>query len=157
MEVVLGQNELPMGIKNLASLTLFFSGTLLLLLTACSKDDGETSEMVVNDPTVTGTVLSMGTFTGSGSYRVSGSAKLLDQAGKKVLRLENLSSSNGPDLKVYLASDAAASRFIDLGRLKSISGNQNYDITGNPDLSQYPFALIWCKQFGALFGSAPLK
>ena len=143
--------------KNILAVALFFCGTFfLLLLSSCSKND-ETSEMPAIDPTVTGTVLSMGTFSGSRNYSVSGSAKLLDQSGKKVLRLENLASSNGPDLKVYLASDITASKFIDLGKLRSVSGNQNYDITGSPNLAEYPFALIWCKQFGVLFGSAPLK
>lgn len=143
--------------KNILAGALFLCGTyFLLLLSSCSKEE-ETSEMPVNEPTVTGTVLLMGTFSGSRNYSVSGSAKVLDQSGKKVLRFENLASSNGPDLKVYLASDAAASKFIDLGKLKSVSGNQNYDITGDPNLAEYPFALIWCKQFGVLFGSAPLK
>jgi len=104
-----------------------------------------------------GMVILQGNFSGNRNYSVSGTARIIDQAGKKILRFENFSTSNGPDLKVYLASDAGASRFINLGNLKSTSGNQNYDITGMPDFSQYPLAMIWCEQFGALFGSATLK
>jgi hypothetical protein len=104
-----------------------------------------------------GTVILQGNFSGNRNYTVSGSARVIDQAGKKILRLENFSSSNGPDLKVYLATDASASRFINLGNLKATSGNQNYDITGMPDFNQYPLAMIWCEQFGALFGAATLK
>lgn len=127
------------------------------IFSGCSKDDS-TSMDPVDDPGLTnGTVLSMGVFSGSRNYQVSGSAKVLDQDGKKILRLEDFSSSNGPDLKVYLSTDVNASQFISLGRLRSTSGNQNYDISGMPDLSQYPFALIWCEQFGVLFGSANLK
>lgn len=126
-------------------------------LSACSKDDS-TSMEPADDPGLTGgSILAQGVFSGSRNYQVSGSAKLVDQGGKKILRLEDFSSSSGPDLKVYLATDVNASQFISLGRLKSISGNQNYDISGMPNLGQYPFALIWCEQFGALFGSANLK
>jgi hypothetical protein len=129
----------------------------ILVLASCSKDDGS-SMTALDDPDFTGgMILAQGSFSGNRNYQVSGSAKVLEQGGKKVLRLEDFASSNGPDLKVYLSRDINASQFIDLGRLRSVSGNQNYDISGMPDLDQFPFALIWCEQFGALFGSANLK
>ncbi len=128
-----------------------------LALAACSKDDGS-SMTPSDDPDFSaGMILAQGNFSGNRNYQVGGSAKLVEQGGKKVLRLEGFTSSSGPDLKVYLSRDQNASQFISLGKLKSLSGNQNYDISGMPDLAQFPFALIWCEQFGALFGSANLK
>ena len=58
---------------------------------------------------------------------------------------------------VYLSTDKNAVDFVNLGRLKANNGNQNYDIPPGTDLSKYDTALIWCKAFSVLFGSAELK
>jgi Electron transfer DM13 len=76
---------------------------------------------------------------------------------RDVLRLEDLIVTNGPDLYVYLSTDKSASDFVDLGRLKANIGNQNYPIPDGTDLAKYDTALIWCKAFSVLFGSADLK
>ena len=65
--------------------------------------------------------------------------------------------SNGPDLHVYLSKEAFPVNFIDLGRIKSTSGNQLYTISGMPDFVQYKYALIHCQRYNHLFGSALLK
>jgi Electron transfer DM13 len=58
--------------------------------------------------------------------------------GSLILRLERLSTSNGPDLRVYLScvpasgqSHAYRTGFIDLGALKGNRGSQNYAISGH--------------------------
>jgi hypothetical protein len=58
--------------------------------------------------------------------------------GGLILRLERLSTSNGPDLRVYLSRVPASSDlhayqtgFIDLGALKGNRGSQNYVIPGH--------------------------
>jgi Electron transfer DM13 len=133
----------------------FFMITLMLV--SCSKDDN-TNTVTVDDPvSTTGTVLVQGSLSGNMNYTVSGTTKVIEDNGVKSVRLENFSSSNGPDLKVYLSKDANASSFINLGNLKSTSGNQNYTITGTVTISEYKYVLIWCQQFGVLFGSAQLK
>jgi hypothetical protein len=100
------------------------------------------------------TLLREGTWMGSGSYMVSGVAQIYDDNGKRVLLLNNFSSSNGPDLRVYLSTTTSASSFINLGKLKSTSGKQTYAIPDGTDLDQFKFALVWCQQFSALFGQA---
>jgi hypothetical protein len=124
---------------------------------SCSKETDAPAGMIDEPIAGSGNTIASGMFESAGGYRVSGTATVIDNSGTKTLRLENFSSSNGPDLKVYLAKDARASSFISLGDLKAISGNQNYAISGMPDLKEYPFVLVWCQQFGALFGSASLK
>ena len=71
-------------------------------------------------------------------------------AGHLILRLERLSTSNGPDLRVYLSrvpasSDVHACRtgFIDLGALQGNRGSQNYAIPAGTDLSAFNSAVIW--------------
>ncbi|MFB5598351.1 MAG: DM13 domain-containing protein [Nitrosopumilaceae archaeon] len=100
-----------------------------------------------------------GMFVGvnDGIHNAEGESKVIPlDNGNRVLRLENFKSTNGPDLYVYLATDKAASDFVDLGRLKANMGNQNYDIPSDVDLEKYNNVLIWCKSFGVLFGSSEL-
>ncbi|MES2005842.1 MAG: DM13 domain-containing protein [Bacteroidota bacterium] len=135
---------------------------LLLLTTifflACNKNAGSLTESInervdANATVVTGTMA--GTFTSYGQ-NVAGTAKVYSQNGKLSLVLENFSTNNGPDLHVYLSKETMPVNFIDLGKLKSISGNQVYDIPGTPDFGQYKYALVHCQQYNHLFGSAEL-
>ncbi len=95
---------------------------------------------------------------GDGIHDAQGTAKILQlDDGSKILRFEDFRSTNGPDLYVYLATDKSASDFVSLGPLKANIGNQNYQIPEGTDLSKYDTALVWCKQFSVLFGSAELS
>ena len=101
-----------------------------------------------------------GSFIGAGDgfHNAEGLAKVIQlEGGRIILRLENFESTNGPNVHLYLATDKAASNSIDLGRLKANNGNQNYNIPAGTDLNKYNMALIWCKDFSVLFGSAQLK
>jgi len=106
----------------------------------------------------------------SGSFRslehaTTGRAIVLRRpAGHLILRMERLSTSNGPDLRVYLSrvpasNDLHAYRtgFIDLGALKGNRGSQNYAIPPGTDLSAFKSAVIWCRRFAVGFGVAPLQ
>ena len=101
-----------------------------------------------------------GSFVGvnDGIHNAEGIAKIIRlEDNNNILRLEGLMATNGPDLYVYLATDKSATDFVDLGRLKANNGNQNYNIPLGTDLSKYDTALIWCRAFSVLFGSAELK
>jgi electron transfer DM13 len=85
--------------------------------------------------------------------------------GTRILRLTNFTTSNGPDVHVYMvaaddAKDAASVQqagFIDLGVLKGNIGDQNYQLVSDLDLGKYRSVSIWCKRFSVNFGAAPLK
>jgi hypothetical protein len=95
---------------------------------------------------------------GDGFHNAVGLARVIQVGdGSKILRLENFKSTNGPNVHLYLATDKAATNFIDLGRLKANNGNQNYNIPHGTDLAKYNNVLIWCKDFSVLFGKAQLK
>src|SRR4249919_916247 len=101
----------------------------------------------------------MGNFmdAGDGFHKAQGVAKVINLAdGKTFLRLENLKTTNGPDLYVYLSTGKDVSDIVNLGRLKGNIGNQNYEIPTGTDLAKYNTVLIWCKAFSTLFGSAKL-
>ena len=114
----------------------------------------------------TGTVtLALGEFRGL-EHDSSGTALVLELPdGSRFLRLEDLDTSNGPDLRVYL-SDAPASddwyvyddgEFVDLGGLKGNMGSSNYEIPDEVDLSKFKSAVVWCRRFSVGFAVAPLE
>lgn len=108
-------------------------------------------------------VLAQGSFR-TLEHGTTGTAKIIRLAdGARVLRFEELDTSNGPDLRVFLSpveavDDARAygERFVDLGALKGNKGNQNYEIPDGVDLDDYGSAVIWCRRFSVGFGVAPL-
>lgn len=88
--------------------------------------------------------------------------KLTD--GSHLLRLEDFTVTNGPDLMVYLVKNAditeaeqVTTDFINLGDLKGNIGNQNYMIPAGTDIAEYNSAVIWCELFGVLFSPATLS
>jgi len=85
--------------------------------------------------------------------------------GTRVLRLTSFSTSNGPDVHVYMvaaddAKDVATVQragFIDLGVLKGNIGDQNYTLGSDLDLAKYRAVSIWCKRFSVNFGAVALR
>jgi len=84
--------------------------------------------------------------------------------GRLVLRLADFTTSNGPDVRVYLvaANDASdngtvtRAGFVELGQLKGTDGDQNYDVPPGVDLTRYRAVTIWCRRFSVNFATAPL-
>lgn len=130
--------------------------SIVILTTACKKNN--TPSMVINDmPDSTAMQVATGTFNNGPYGTVSGEARILLTGTSYQLKLMNFSSSNGPDLRVYLAKEMNPVNYIDLGPLKATGGNQLYDITGQVNFSQYKYALIHCRQFNHLFGWALMQ
>jgi Electron transfer DM13 len=98
------------------------------------------------------------------AHETHGRASILELGGKRVLRLTDFATSNGPDVRVYLvaAPDAADNEtvtragFVELGRLKGNLGDQNYDVPADLDLAKYRAVTIWCRRFSVNFATAPL-
>jgi outer membrane protease len=100
-----------------------------------------------------------------GAHDTSGTATIYQaEPGKRLLRLTNFKTSNGPVVHVYLvaANDATdndtvkKAGFLDLGSIKGNEGDQNYDLPSNADLSKDRAVTIWCARFNVNFGTAPL-
>ncbi len=93
------------------------------------------------------------------AHRAEGLVQIIEAGDSYTLRFEDLDVLNGPDLKVYLASDETATDFIDLGPLKANRGDLNYVLDGVTvaDFADYDTVLIWCRAFGVLFAAAELQ
>ncbi len=105
----------------------------------------------------------------SHEHTTSGTVRIIEQPdGTRVLALENLQTTNGPDVHVWLSAadvvegrdgwfTAGSADFFDLGLIKGNQGNQVYEIPADVDLSQYKSVDLWCVQFGVSFGAAQLN
>ncbi|CAL9507287.1 hypothetical protein SUDANB105_03538 [Streptomyces sp. enrichment culture] len=104
----------------------------------------------------------------SHEHTTSGTVKLVRLAdGSHVVRLENLDTSNGPDLRVWL-TDAPVKEgsagwhvfddgtHVSLGKLKGNKGSQNYPVPEDIDPARYRSVTIWCDRFDVSFGAAEL-
>lgn len=109
-------------------------------------------------------VIAEGAFV-SQEHSTSGMARLVKLPdGKLVLRLENLASSDGPDVKVWLSDQEAggdwfkyrSGKWLDLGPVKATHGNQNYPVPAGADISGLDTVVLWCDRFSVAFGSAAL-
>lgn len=131
-----------------------------MIMTEAAKENSTVNEnMSVDTTQETANRTLVGTLVGAGDgfHNAEGVAKIIQLGnGTNILRLENLKATNGPDLYVYLSTGKTASNFVSLGKLKGNMGNQNYEIPEGTDLTKYNTALIWCRAFSVLFGSAQL-
>ncbi|GGP60192.1 MULTISPECIES: DM13 domain-containing protein [Streptomyces] len=104
----------------------------------------------------------------SHEHATSGTVKLLRLAdGSHIVRLEDLDTSNGPDLRVWLTDApvkegrAGWSVFDDgrhesLGKLKGNKGSHNYRLPADLDPAAFTSVSIWCDRFDVSFGAAEL-
>jgi hypothetical protein len=107
--------------------------------------------------------LASGAFSGL-EHATAGSALVVElEDGSRFLRLQDLETSNGPDLRVILTDQPPSDDWhvwddgmvLDLGALKGNLGSSNYEIPANVDLSLFETAVIWCRRFSVGFGVAP--
>lgn len=110
-------------------------------------------------------VLGEGRFVDA-EHATSGTARIVELAdGSRSLRLEGFSTSDGPDVDVWLTDQPAGGDWhsyddgvhVALGDLKATDGNQNYAIPAGVDLSRLTSVVIWCDRFDVAFGTAPIR
>lgn len=84
--------------------------------------------------------------------------------GRRVLRFMDFETSNGPDVRVFLAgavdandNETVTSRgYFSLGSIKGNKGDQNYELPNDLELDKYHSVVVWCNRFGVNFATAPL-
>ena len=127
----------------------------------------DSSDAVAAPPSSEPVTLASGQFI-SHEHGTAGTVRVLELPdGSRVLRIEDLDTDNGPDLKVWL-TDAPVidgpegwfvfddGQYADLGSLKGNKGSQNYAIPADVDLTELTSLTIWCDRFNVSFGAAAL-
>ena len=96
-------------------------------------------------------------------HPTTGQASIIEEDGEKYLELsQDFTSDRGPALRVILhQADEVGLKveegsYVSLGALESFNGAQRYLIPNEVDLSNYKSVAIWCEEFNATFGYAPL-
>lgn len=112
-------------------------------------------------------VLSRGQFINH-EHDTSGTVAVIEKSdGSRVVAIENLATTTGPDVHVWLSAGevipgiagwrtAGSAAHVDLGQIKGNRGNQVYAIPAGTDLADYGAVVLWCVQFSVSFGAAAL-
>jgi hypothetical protein len=94
-----------------------------------------------------------GDFMASTAHVTTGKAQIYEDApGIKYLVFDGVKGDNGPDLRLYMATDTKASGFTEVSP-KISYGSAYYVIPKAVDTAKQKYGLIWCQQFSVLFGS----
>jgi Electron transfer DM13 len=93
------------------------------------------------------------------SHSASGTARIVKLAagGRKLTLSDGFEIDPGPQVRVYLATDATGKTYKNLGSLKGSKGNQQYRIPAGVSLSRYDTVVFWCVPFSVSLASAELR
>ncbi|MEM6403616.1 MAG: DM13 domain-containing protein [Cyanobacteria bacterium P01_D01_bin.116] len=111
----------------------------------------------------TNSILASGKFVKQ-EKATTGQARIVNINGKRYLEFDRaFSTGEGPDVKVILHRNSNVplnikeENYITLAKIKSFNGSQRYAIPENVNLADYKSVGIWCEEFNATFGYAPLQ
>ena len=113
-------------------------------------------------PTGATAVLAEGLLEGADSFHTGeGGVRIIrTPQGGHIVRFENFSVRNGPDLFVYVTPDPEGDTEADgaenISPLRATSGDVSYDIPPAVDAKAIRAVVIYCKQFRITFATAKL-
>ncbi len=92
------------------------------------------------------------------SHSASGTARVVELAGggRRLTLSDGFEIDPGPQVRVYLATDAGGDTYEDVGALKGSKGTQQYAIDPGVDLGRYDTVVFWCVPFSQSLASAAL-
>lgn len=103
-----------------------------------------------------------GTFI-KGEKETEGKASIMTENDQTYLVLDDgFKTGDGPDVFVLLHKETVPENYTDsdylnLGMMEETSGMQRYAIPAGTNLDDFQSVVIWCRQFNATFGYAPLE
>ena len=133
--------------KNILMLLMAF-----VLFTSCDSSDDDNMNMRAEEETPK--EVAKGDFV-SDAHPTMGMVTVNEDQSK--LTIKNFKTDDGPKLLMYLSTDVDSQDFVNLGDLKGLEGDYEYDIPDNTDLTKYKFLVVWCVDFSVSFGHAELK
>lgn len=143
--------------------------------TTAAPDDGaptttpvtETEPSTTLPPEPTGPVaLASGNLMDADSFHKGSGQVILYQLedGSRLIRLENIEVTNGPQLHVLLSpvhhlknrDHLLEAGYLDLGGLKGNIGSQNYEVPPDYEIPEELTLVIYCVPFSVVFATAEL-
>jgi|GEM_PF-1720320 len=94
-----------------------------------------------------------------GQAASTGAAKLKIENG--ILKLQTTTdfsvAAGPPDLRVYLGDNTTnINGAVEIASLTKRNGMQSWNVAGTVNITQYRYAIVWCKQLGGVYGVADL-
>ena len=97
----------------------------------------------------------------------TGKAQIVEENGQKYLEIDSAftTTDQAPDLQILLDTTneppatyegAESTRYLNLGGIQSVTGEQRYPIPDFVDPSQFASVVVWCRMANATIGYAPL-
>ena len=111
-------------------------------------------------------LLAGGTFRdGDPVHRGSGTLRITRAAnGSRTVELLNMEIVPGPNLFVYLVEEPdplfpedVTAKFRSLGKLKSLTGDQDYAMPDDVTLADWGSVVVWCDTFKTAFAIASIE
>ena len=106
-----------------------------------------------------------GTFAKK-KYKVNGSWTVIQRDGQTFIKLsDDFKTKKGPDLKVFLSPQTvddvsgktALNNAVNIGKLKSNKGGQEYLVPAGINLADFNSVLIHCEAYSVLWGAGDLS
>lgn len=152
-----------------ATAALFGVGAIALLSQTSQAFLLESPKNNLENPS---TLISQATELVSGEFvaaeaPTTGTAKIVEEDGQQYLEIDSAftTTDQAPDLQVLLDTveqppatyeDAESTRYLNLGGIQSVTGEQRYPIPNFIDPSQFASVVVWCRMANATMGYAPL-
>jgi hypothetical protein len=155
------------GDLNMLKKTSLIPLLTIVFLVGCNPAENSTSTnsgQVNPDRVTTTSGANLGSFQAA-EHPTKGNARIIQEGGRNYLEFDqSFRSDSGPDLFVILYRDGTVpksgireSDYVNIAPLKSTSGSQRYLVPERVNLADYKSVAIWCRQFNATFGFAPLS
>ena len=109
-------------------------------------------------PSVAADAVYTGTFKGAGGKKSSGNFEIFKKDGKTFITLKsNFRLSSVPDPKLAFGNGKYEKGTIYTGKLKSLKGEQTYEIPARLDPAKFSQVWIWCEKFSVPLAVADIK
>ncbi len=141
--------EMPSGVERLSP-----EEKVALEEAMTEATESNPTKMTESTPTTQPVVSQLSEVMGTTGHPAEGTVQVIETETGSVIRFEDFSTINGPQLHLYLAKNLEATEYIDLGPIRGTQGNINYTVPADVDLSEYQYVLHWCVPFGILFNYA---
>jgi hypothetical protein len=96
-----------------------------------------------------------------GIHNGKGPVRIVDVAGQRLVRFDEVAITNAPDVHVYLSRETGGtwseSTSLYLGPLKATNGSFNYEVPRTADVANYESVVVWCRAFRVLITWADLS
>lgn len=90
-----------------------------------------------------------------------GQVRIVDVAGQRLVRFDDVAITNAPDVHVYLSRETGGAwseaTSLYLGPLKATNGSFHYELSSTADLASYKSVVVWCRAFHVLITWADLR